>query len=115
MVGLDIGLIFNGDIKAVIGIHLGVDQALDQKVGKGKIVIGRIGFVGIKIPENIGDIHKATAAKDTAHVMEPGKGNAGLRHVVEIFRHILAAQGRLAAGVHGLHGFDHLVQINGCG
>ena len=109
MVGLDIGLILNGDIKAVIGLHLGVDQALDQKVGKGKIVIGRIGFVSVKVSEHIGDVHKAAAAKDAAHIVEPGKGNTGLRHVMEIFRHILAAQGRLAAGVHGLHGFDHLV------
>ena len=54
---LDLISAFDGYAETVIGFYACIDQLLQKKICEGEIVVGRIVFVRIEIPEYIGYIH----------------------------------------------------------
>jgi hypothetical protein len=75
---LDMGLILNRDSQSEIRLHTVFYEALNQFIGKCKIVGRRIVFIGIKVSENIGNIDIAVAAKCSSYVMKTRIGNIGI-------------------------------------
>ena len=114
-VGLDIGLIFDGNTQAEHGLDVILLHCLDQFVGKSKVIGGRIGFVGIKIPEQIGDIHKPVATEGTAHIVKSCVGNVCLGqilHIREIELQKTACKRGLPHAVHLLDRACDLIKIH---
>ena len=100
-VGLDGALILNGDAQPEEGLHAVVQQRLHQQVCVGEIIGSGVLRVCVEIPEQVGDIHPASAAIHALHIMESGKraseglqifefgkihtGKGGLSYAVERF------------------------------
>ena len=80
----DVRLIFNGHAQTEDGPHIVLIHAGDQRVGKGEVVAGGIGFIRVKVAENVGDIHKAVAAERPAHVMQAGIGDVRVLQMLDI-------------------------------
>ena len=111
-VGFDHVRIFNGYTQTEIGLHPCLVQLLHQQIREGKIVGGRIVHIRIKIPEDVGYIHKLEATESTAYIVEPGIGNTGFGQIMKMDVSSLRIHRGLSACVHGLDFFDGLFGVD---
>ena len=94
--------VFDGNAQAEEGFDAVFNQLAEQPVGKGEVIGGRVVGVGVKIAEQIRNVHIKSAAQPVAHVVQTGKGNACVAQVVKKGK-ILAVERCLS---HAVHGFD---------
>ena len=82
MIGLDMALVLDGDTKTEIGSDAVLHQCLDQLVRKGEVIGCGIVLIGVKIAEDVGNIHISVAAERTADIVQSGVRDACVRKVL---------------------------------
>ena len=95
-------------------LHAVLYERVDERVREDEAIVRRIGLVGVEVGEEVRNVDIEPAAEVAADVMEARKGNPRLLEVVHhrpVFQR--AHHGRLPYAVHGFHGADGLVGMDG--